>query len=81
MNFHIFCRYFFQSSLWKFISFPVLMLESLFFSAVLTTYQRWFPKNFVKIGLICTDLEIGFEKFGKNKNFLKSQKNLSEWPK
>jgi hypothetical protein len=43
----------------------------------LTTYQRWFPENFVKICLILT-LKISFEKFGKNKNFRKSQKKFGQ---
>jgi hypothetical protein len=47
------------------------MLDSLFFYAILTTHQRWFPENFVKIGLILT-YKIGFEKLGKNTDFLKS---------
>jgi hypothetical protein len=51
------------------------MLESLFFYSILTTYQRWFSENFVRIGSKLT-WKIGFEKFGKNTDFWKSQKKF-----
>ena len=76
-NFQIFREYFFQPSLWKLISLSVLMLESWFFYAILTTYQRWFSENFVKICLILTS-KISFEKFGKNIDFLKSPKKFGQ---
>ena len=68
---------FFQPSLWKLISLSVLMLESWFFYAILTTYQRWFSENFVKICLILTS-KISFEKFGKNIDFRKSPKKFGQ---
>ncbi len=68
---------FFQPSLWKPISLSVLMLESWYFYAVLTTYQRWFPENFVKICLILTS-KISFERFRKKKDFLKSPKKFGQ---
>ncbi len=68
---------FFQPSLWKLISLSVLMLESWFFYAILTTYQRWFSENFVKICFILT-LKISFEKFGKNIDFRKSPKKFGQ---
>ncbi len=66
---------FFQPSLWKLISLSVLMFESWFFYCILTTYQRWFPKNFVKICLILTS-KISLENFGKNIDFQKSPKKI-----
>ncbi len=51
------------------------MLESWFFYAILTTYQRWFSENFIKICLILTS-KISFEKFGKNIDFRKSPKKF-----
>jgi hypothetical protein len=53
------------------------MLESWFFYAIWTTYQRWFPENFVKICLILTS-KISFEKFRKNINFWKSLKKFGQ---
>ncbi len=51
------------------------MLESLYFYAILTAYQGLFIENFVKIGWILT-WKIGFENFGKNADFWKSQKKF-----
>ncbi len=48
------------------------MLEISFFYAILTTYQRWFPENFIKIGWILVK-KIGFENSGKNTDFWKSK--------
>ncbi len=53
------------------------MLVSWFFNAILTTYQRWFSENFVKICLILTS-KISFEKFGKNIDFRKSPKKFGQ---
>ncbi len=53
------------------------MLESWFFYAILSKYQKWFPENFVKICSILT-LKISFEKFRKNKDFRKSPKKFGQ---
>jgi hypothetical protein len=72
-----FPRIFFFTQPLKINSLSVLTLESWYFYAILTTYQRWFPENFVKICLILTS-KISFEKFGKNIDFRKSPKKFGQ---
>ncbi len=76
-NFQIFREYFFSTQPLK-INFALSFnVRELIFYAILTTYQRWFSENFIKICLMLT-LKISFEKFGKNIDFRKSPKKFGQ---
>ncbi len=77
MNSQIFREFFFSTQSLNINFAPCFYVRELIFYAILTTYQRWFPENFVKICLILTS-KISFEKFGKNTDFQNSQKKFRQ---